>query len=91
MVYTPRAQALYVPERSLDECMRLWGTVTVRAKTHQHREFADRIVHQAARPDWVPGVQQMAFIRQLVDLYASDDIALDPQLIEILQGMGGAE
>ncbi|MDQ7775551.1 MAG: hypothetical protein Q4615_06385 [Paracoccus aminovorans] len=89
MVYTPSARALYVPERSLDECLRLWGTVQVRAKGATHRAFAERIAHQASRPEWVPGVQQMAFIRQLVDLYAYDDIALDPELIEMLRGMGG--
>lgn len=90
MVYTPNARPFPMPERSLEECLRLWGTVMVRAKTRQHRQFADRIAHQAVRPDWEPGVQQLAFIRQLVDLYASDDIALDPELIDLLQGVGGA-
>lgn len=85
MVFRPSARQFAVPERSLDECLRLWGTVTVRAKGPTHRAFAERIAHQAARPEWVPGIQQMAFIRKLVDLYASDDIALDPELIALLQ------
>lgn len=78
--------SLFMPERSVEECLRLWGTVIVRATDPVHRQFADRIAHQAARPDWVPGIQQLAFMRQLVDLYASDDIALDPDLINLLMG-----
>lgn len=75
----------FQPQRSVDECMRLWGTVIVRAKGPTHRQFADRIAHQASRPDWQPGVAQLAFMRKLVDIYAHDDIALDPELIALLQ------
>ena len=79
----------FMPERSLEECLRLWGTVMVRAKDPTHRQFAERIDHQAARPDWEPSPLQLAFIRKLVDLYAYDDIALDPELIALLQGERG--
>lgn len=90
MVYKPNAHQFAKPERSVDECLRLWGTVTVRALGKTHQLFADRIAHQAARPDWVPGNAQLAFMRELVDLYAHDDIALDPELIDLVQNMRGA-
>lgn len=89
MVYTPNARPFPMPERSVEECLRLWGTVTYRAATNQHRQFADRIAHQAARPDWVPGSAQLAFMRQLVDLYAYDDIAVDPELMFLIEANGG--
>ena len=84
MVYKPNHRD-FMPERSVDECLRLWGTVIVRARGTTHQQFADRIAHQAVRPDWEPGNAQLAFMRRLVDLYAHDDIALDPELIALLQ------
>lgn len=84
MVYKPTTRD-FMPERSADECLRLWGTVTVRARGTTHQQFADRISHQAVRPDWEPSPLQLEFMRKLVDLYAYDDIALDPELIALLQ------
>lgn len=89
MAFRPSHDQFGMPERSLEECLRLWGTVMVRARNKTHQDFADKIAHQAARRDWAPGIQQLAFIRKLVDIYAHDDIALDPELIELLQLDGG--
>lgn len=79
-MYIPTSHA-FVPQRSIGECLRLWPTVTYRAAINQHRQFADRIIHQAARPGWTPSPAQAAFMRQLVELYCPDDIALDPELV----------
>lgn len=81
MTYTPIARGFYMPQRSVEECLRLWPTVHYRAATRVHRDFADRIRHQAQRPGWIPSPAQVAFMRQLVDTYAYDDIALDPDLV----------
>lgn len=89
MVHTPTHRD-FMPERSLDECLRLWGTVAYRAATNQHRQFAVRIAHQAARPDWKPGAAQLEFMRKLVALYAPDDIAIDPDLMDLIEANGGA-
>lgn len=76
----------FTPERSADECLRLWGTVIYRAATRQHLEFAAKIAHQAARPNWEPGPAQLAFMRDLVELYAPDNIAIDPDLMFMIEG-----
>ena len=80
-----RLPHILMPERSADECLRFWGTVTFRARGRQHQQFADRIAHQAARPDWEPGPQQLKFMRELVDLYATDNIAIDPELMDLIE------
>lgn len=81
MTYTPIARGFCTPQRSIEECLRLWPTVHYRAATRVHRDFADRIRHQAQRPGWTPSSAQAAFIRKLVEIYAYDDIALDPDLV----------
>lgn len=75
---SPRA---FRSERSLDELLRLWPTVAYRASTRIHRAFAEKIMHQKARPDWAPGPAQLSLMRDLVDIYVPDDIALDPDLV----------
>lgn len=87
MTYTPIGRG--TPYRSVEECLRLWPTVHYRAATRVHREFADRIRHQAQRPGWTPSRAQVAFMRQLVELYAYDDIALDPDLVPDMEAKTG--
>ena len=81
MVYAPSAQIISTPERSVGECLRLWPTVLYRAARGTHKQFADRIMQQAQRPGWEPGLAQLQFMRELVTLYCPDNIALDPELV----------
>ena len=80
-MYIPSSNILAQRDRSLAECLRLWPTVHYRAAPGPHKQFADRIMQQAQRPDWEPGPAQLRFIRDLVSIYAPDDIALDPDLV----------
>lgn len=73
---------LFTPERSLEECLLFLATIMHRAPVgSQDWNFADKTVHQAARPKAEFGQAQLAYLRALVDKYAPDGIALDPALI----------
>ncbi len=76
-------RSLFAPERSVDECLLFLGTIMHRAPVgSQDWTFADRIAHQAARPLWEISPAQLAYLRKLVDQYAPDGIAIDPDLID---------
>lgn len=76
-----KIKSIFAPERSVEECLRLWPTVAYRARPGTHKEFAAKIMHQLARREWEPGSAQLAFMRKLVDLYVPDNVAIDPDFI----------
>lgn len=80
-MYTPKSIFHADQERSVAECLRLWMTVLYRAAPGTHKQFADRIMQQRQRPGWEPTPLQLRFMRELVAIYAPDDIALDPEFV----------
>lgn len=72
------------PDRSAAECLRLWETVTYRARkacNRQDGDFAERITQQAQRTGWEPTPMQMDLMRKMVDRYCPSGMALDLDLI----------
>ena len=89
-MYTPPKSG-FSQDLCVEECLRLWPTVAYRAAAGTHKQFANRIIHQMARPEWEPGKAQLAFMRQMVAIYAPDNIAIDPDLIDRLEETAGSQ